>query len=310
MKWFQSAALLAALLLASGCSSTSSSSPDGKQWVLPPMAVPVQVTFQEEFQIVRLSQLLQRADLSDDARADLLQKRGNYYDNVGLRSLARLDYEQSLALNPSQPDLFNLLGVYFTESGDFDSAYDAFDSTLELDPSNTYAVRNRAVALYYGERYQLAVDDMREHFDEDPSDPFRSLWLYIVQSELEPELAREELLARYHNRDDKWSWILAGIILGEVSDQQALVAIQNGARGDNNLQAERLTEAYFYLGKRLQNEGDYARAVAMYKLAISFNVYEYVEHRYAYIELNNIIQQYREEYLAKARAEGKEVINQ
>jgi len=58
-------------------------------------------------------------------RAKMLFERGNYYDSVGLRDLARLDYSQSLQLNPSQPDLFNLLGVYYTQVGEFDAAYEA-----------------------------------------------------------------------------------------------------------------------------------------------------------------------------------------
>ncbi|MFA0280088.1 lipoprotein NlpI, partial [Vibrio sp. 10N.222.55.F8] len=66
----------------------------------------------------------------------------------------------SLSLNPAQPDIFNLLGVYFTQVGEFDAAYESFDSTLELDPANSYAERNRSIALYYGERYDLANEEM------------------------------------------------------------------------------------------------------------------------------------------------------
>lgn len=297
MKWFRMATLSVALLVTAGCATTSNNS---AQWLYPPMAVPLQASVQQEVQIARLSQLLQRTDLPSDVRAKMLYERGNYYDSVGLRDLARLDYNQSLSLNPAQPDLFNLLGVYFTQVGEFDAAYDAFDSTLELAPDNTYAARNRAIALYYGDRIDLALEDMQKHYDQDPSDPFRALWLYIVKSEKAPELARQELEQRYQARDEQWGWVLVAITLGDVSEEQAFKAILAGTR-DNTVLAQRLTEAYFYLGKRYQAEGDFASAISLYKLAISFNVFEYVEHRYSFLELSRIYNQVKAEHLAKAK---------
>lgn len=299
MKWFQTAALGLTLLVTAGCASKSSQQ---AEWLYPPMAVPLQASVQQEVQIARLSQLLQRPDLTNEVRAKMFFERGNYYDSVGLRDLARLDYNQSLALNPAQPDLFNLLGVYFTQAGEFDAAYDAFDSTLELDPDNSYAERNRAIALYYGDRIELALEDIEKHYNQDPSDPFRALWLYLIQAEVDPALARQDLVLRYQRRDEQWGWVLVAITLGDVTEQQAFKAILSGTR-DNTLLAQRLTEAYFYLGKRYQSEGDFASAISLYKLAISFNVYEYVEHRYAFLELSRIYNEVKEQQLAKAKLE-------
>ncbi|KHA60179.1 lipoprotein NlpI [Vibrio variabilis] len=299
MKWFQTAALGLTLLVTAGCASKSSQQ---AEWLYPPMAVPLQASVQQEVQIARLSQLLQRPDLTSEVRAKMFFERGNYYDSVGLRDLARLDYNQSLALNPAQPDLFNLLGVYFTQAGEFDAAYDAFDSTLELDPDNSYAERNRAIALYYGDRIELAFEDIEKHYNQDPSDPFRALWLYLIQAEVDPALARQDLVLRYQRRDEQWGWVLVAITLGDVTEQQAFKAILSGTR-DNTLLAQRLTEAYFYLGKRYQSEGDFASAISLYKLAISFNVYEYVEHRYAFLELSRIYNEVKEQQLAKAKLE-------
>lgn len=270
------------------------------------MAVPLQPSVQQEVQIARLSQLLQRPDLSDEVRAKMHYERGNYYDSVGLRDLARLDFNQSLQLNPAQPDIFNLLGVYFTQVGEFDAAYEAFDSTLELAPENSYAERNRAIALYYGGRIDLALEDMTKHYEEMPSDPFRALWLYIIEAEQNPEQAKANLEKRYQrDRSEEWGWVLVAIMLRDVSDDAALKAIMDGTRENYRL-AERLTETYFYLGKRYQLEGDIADAISLYKLAISFNVYEYVEHRYSFLELAQIYDQLQQEQLAKLKAEQEQ----
>ncbi|MDQ2190563.1 lipoprotein NlpI [Vibrio sp. B4-12] len=303
VKWFPTAALSALILIMSGCASTQND--NQSQWVYPPMAVPLQSSLQQQVQIARLTQLLQRTDLPDDVRAKMFYERGNNYDSVGLRTLARLDFEQSLAFNPAQPDIFNLLGVYYTQVAEFDAAYEAFDSTLELEPDNFYAERNRAIALYYGDRTELALEEIRAHYQHDPSDPFRALWLYIIQSESEPLQARVDLFNRYKVRDDQWGWLLVALTLKEISEEQAFKMILEEGSG-NAIQAQRLTEVYFYLAKRYQQEGNYAHAIALYKLALSFNVYEYVEHRYAYLELGKIFQQVRADYLAKAKSEQPE----
>lgn len=298
MKWFQTASLCLLLVL-TGCASTSEKT--GQQWVYPPMAVPLQASVQQEIKIARLTQLLQRTDLKNEVRAKMLYERGNYYDSVGLRDLARLDFNQSLSLNPAQPDIFNLLGVFFTQVGEFDAAYEAFDSTLELDPENSYAERNRSIALYYGERYELANEEMMKHYSDDPSDPFRALWSYIIQYELAPEQATLDLQARYLERDESWGWVLVAIMLKDISEEQAFKAILAGTR-DNTLLAQRLTETYFYLAKRYHMQGDYANAISLYKLALSFNVYEYVEHRYSFLELARIFDQVKADRIAQAKA--------
>ncbi|MEZ8482294.1 lipoprotein NlpI [Vibrio splendidus] len=305
MKWFQTASMCLLLVL-TGCATTSDNT---SRWVYPPMAVPLQPSVQQEVQIARLSQLLQRPDLNDEVRAKMLFERGNYYDSVGLRDLARLDFNQSLSLNPAQPDIFNLLGVYFTQVGEFDAAYESFDSTLELDPANSYAERNRSIALYYGERYDLANEEMMKHYADDPSDPFRALWLYIIQHELTPEQAKLDLQKRYESRDEQWGWVLVAIMLDDITEEQAFKAILTGTR-DNTLLAQRLTETYFYLAKRHHMNGDYANAISLYKLAVSFNVYGYVEHRYSFLELSRIFTTLKAEHLAQVKlAEAEEEAN-
>jgi lipoprotein NlpI len=300
VKWFQTASLCVAIVL-TGCANIS---PQPEQKLAyPPMAIPLQPSVQQEVQIARLSQLLQRPDLSDEVRAKMHFERGNYYDSVGLRDLARLDFNQSLQLNPAQPDIFNLLGVYFTQVGEFDAAYEAFDSTLELAPDNTYAERNRAIALYYGGRIDLALEDMTKHYEEMPSDPFRALWLYIIEADQDPEQAKANLNKHYQrDRSEEWGWVLVAIMLRDVSDDKALKVIMDGTRENYRL-AERLTETYFYLGKRHQLEGDFASAISLYKLAISFNVYDYVEHRYSFLELAQIYEQLQQDRMARLKAE-------
>lgn len=298
MKWFRTVSTSLAVMLLAGCVSKGAQE---AHWIYPPMAVPLQNSVQQEVQIARLTQLLQRQDLSDKVRTKMLNDRGNAYDSVGLQDLARLDFSQSLAIDPKQPDVFNLLGVYYTGVDQHDAAYESFDTALEMNPDDVYALRNRAVALYYGERPELALEDMKTLDDKTPGDPFNALWTYIIQYDIDPIQAKQQLLTSYSAHNDVWGWTIVALMLDEISEQQAFTLILEHTH-DNQLLAQRLTETYFYLGKRYQMQGELAHALSLYKLAISMNVYEYVEHRYAFLELERIFKQVRDEQLAAEKA--------
>ena len=299
MKWFRTATVGIALLLIAGCVSRNSHQ---AQWVYPPMAIPLQHSVQDEVQIARLTQLLQRQDLSDKVRTRMLNERGEAYDNVGLQDLARLDFAQSISIDPKQPEVFNLLGVYYTGVDQHDAAYDSFDTALEMDPKNLFALRNRAVALYYGERPELGLEDMHKLDKQQKNDPFNALWEYIMQYDLNPAKAKQDLEAKYSSHTDQWGWTIVALMLDEVSEQNAFETILQQTH-DNELLARRLTETYFYLGKRYQLNGELAHAISLYKLAISFNVYDYVEHRYSFLELERIYKQVRDAQEAENKAQ-------
>lgn len=297
VKWFS---LIAAFFLM-GCANQGNSS---NSWAYPPMAIPLQPSIQQELQIARLNQLLTRKDVSQNVRAQMFAERGRFLDSVGLADLARLDYERSLKLNPAQSEVFNVLGVYFTQMSDYDSAFDAFDSSLELDPNNEYAERNRAIALYYADRNTLALQDMTSNYEKDPSDPYRALWLFYIQREENVEKATADLQHRYDQKDDQWAWDLVGMTLGKLSENEVLESVATTTQNNVEL-AQKLTEVYFYLAKSYQYKGDYSSAIALYKLSISLNVYEFSEHRYSFLELGRIFKSIQAERAEAAKEASK-----
>lgn len=299
MNWIQ-VACMGAVLVLSGCASTENSS----SWIYPPMAVPLQASIQQEIQLSRLDQLLLRSDIDEITRSKMFYERGLINDSLGLRDLARVDFTQSLNLKPDQSNVFNILGVYYTQNTDFDGAYEALDSALELDPKNQFAERNLAIALYYGQRYDQAYEIALKHYNDAPMDPYRAVWLYWIGLEIDPIKATEQFRTQYLQRvGEDFGWELAGVILKETPDDVFLKEIISGTRTNLAL-AEKLTEGYFYLAKRYQYEGDYSDAIALYKLAMAGNVYEFVEHRYAFVELGNIYKALREQQEQKIKEQA------
>ncbi len=102
-----------------------------------------------EVTLAKLNEILARAELTTEQRARFHYDRGVIYDSVGLRILGRIDFHQALKLQPDLADAYNFLGIYYTQEGEFESAYEAFDAVLELSPEYDYAFLNRGIALYY-----------------------------------------------------------------------------------------------------------------------------------------------------------------
>ena len=282
---FSKALLISGLLLAQGCTSTTNETAPSVIGQLI-IAEPNAVSYKSEIALARLSQVLQRAEVSDGQRAELFYQRGVEYDKVGLRALARFDFNQAINLKPDMVDAYNFLGIHFTQLQEFNQAYDAFDSAIELAPDHEYAYLNRGIALYYGGRPNLAADDFKVFRQYQQNDPYRVLWQYLADVETNKEQAVQNLLAYAQLVDDNvWAKNVINLYLGKMSQTEF---INNLADRVNSNQAltERLCEAYFYLGKYSQMRGDVNSAINFFKLALSTNVYEFVEHRYAKLEID------------------------
>ncbi|RRZ96817.1 lipoprotein NlpI [Erwinia sp. 198] len=278
MKPFLRWCFVATALTLAGCSN-----PDWRNNEV--LAVPLQPTLQQEVILARMEQILASRALTDDERAQLLYERGVLYDSLGLRALARNDFSQALSVRPDMPEVFNYLGIYLTQAGNFDAAYEAFDSVLELDPTYNYARLNRGIALYYGGRFKLAQDDLLAFYQDDPNDPFRSLWLYLDEREMSADKAEVALRQRYDKADrDQWGWNIVEFYLGRISEKTLMERLKADAT-DNTSLAEHLSETNFYLGKHYLSLGEKDNAEALFKLTVANNVHNFVEHRYALLEL-------------------------
>jgi lipoprotein NlpI len=268
-----------------GCASNQidSSSVTMNQLII---AEPLAINYKSEIAIARLTDVIQRAEITDVQRAELYYDRGVIYDSVGLRSLARLDFNRALRLKPNFVDAYNFLGIHYTQLQEFNQAYEAFDSAIDLDSKHEYAYLNRGIALYYGGRPELSIDDFSTFHQRKKSDPYRILWLYLAEYATDKVNALTLLKNSKGLVDDKiWAKRIIQLYLAEISPQAFVSELSTGINSSKGL-SERLCEAYFYLGKYYQLKGNAKSASNFFKLALSTNVYEFVEHRYAKLELD------------------------
>ena len=219
-------------------------------------------------------------------RAELLYERGIRYDSVGLYALARQDFVSALRLKNNLANAYNFLGILFTQLQQYSQAYDQFDAAIELAPEHEYAYFNRGIALLYGDRAKLAVEDLDKFYHFQANDPFRLIWLYFAESQIDQPQALASLKQRSNLvSNDIWAKSLVDLYLGNISQSKFIQQLPNNVESNEEL-TKRLCEAYFYLGKLNQLEGKPSIAENYFKLALATNVYEYVEHRYAKVELD------------------------
>jgi len=275
-------------LIMQGCVSLDKSKDISSSAALSQLVIaePLAINFKSEIAIARLSEVINRVKITDEQKAQLHYDRGVLYDSVGLRSLARLDFSHALQLKPDLIDAYNFLGIHFTQLKEFTQAYDKFDSVLELAPLHEYAHLNRGIALYYGDRPELAAQDFNDFHHKQSDDPYRLLWLYLAEYEMNATLAKQKLKQRAELVDDNtWAKQVIYLYLGEISQEKFISDLTQNVQSNKEL-TDRLCEAYFYLGKYNQSKNNYGAAANFFKLSLSTNVYEFVEHRYARLELD------------------------
>ncbi|QLB13881.1 lipoprotein NlpI-like protein [Bisgaardia hudsonensis] len=242
--------------------------------------------FEQEVMIVRISQMLLIGRVSDKERASLYFERGVLYDSLGLWALARYDFTQALALQPKMASIYNYLGLYLLLDEDYDGASEAFNALIGLDSEYEYAHFNRGLNFYYANRYSLAEKDLLTFYEGDKTDPYRVLWLYFNELKFDAKNALVNLRKRYVGLSkDYWGTNIIQYYLGELSVEELQKKAQGFAQSTSSKYAEILTETYFYLAKQQLNMGELNKAEALFKLAVANQVYNFVEYRFALLEL-------------------------
>jgi len=286
MRFYLSVILLTVLVCLSGCQMTSQDR-DVKNYF--PLSTAVQINYQDEVHLLHLNQLLaDDSALSAEQQARLLYDRALIYDRMGLSAHSHYDLTQVINIDPLFAPAYNTLGFQLLLNRSYDEAFEAFDSALELSDKVQYSYLHRAFGLSQVGRDQLASQDIGKFYDFEPNDPYRILWRYIINSKLDPEQALLNLKNAKQLKDDhRFAWALIDVIVGRVTEKQLFNVISYDVESNKEL-AQRLCEAYFYLGYWHKLSGDLNTAIYYFKLTTAGNIQEFIEYKYALIELSSI----------------------
>lgn len=291
MKFYLSAVLLLPLL--SACQTISQNSDlvsvNHEALGILPLATAVQINYQDEVNLLRINQVIaEQKELNAQQRAHLYYDRGLIYDRMGLSAHSRYDLSQAISVDPSFAPAYNTLGLYLLLSRSYDEAFEAFDSALELSDKMQYSYLHRAIGLYQIQRYSLASKDIEVFYALDVNDPYRILWRYIINSKTAPKGALTALQKTQQlTNDNRFAWSLIDVIAGRTTEKQFLESVSYGVYTNKEL-AQRLCEAYFYLAHWHKLSGNLNKAIYYFKLSTAGNIHDFIEYKYALIELASI----------------------
>lgn len=276
--------LLSTVFSLAACQSTSNQTASAALTQFP-VIPPKQIPLKYEQELAQLNVLLAGFDSEEDKQAYFLYRRAVRYDQIGLHRLAERDFATVIKLVPQFADAYLHLGIYALSRLDFESAYQHFDSVIELAPDNNWVYLNRGIALYYGARYDLALQDFDYFEKAEPSELYVILWKFLAMQQQDPKQANQYLNEALKSFD-KGVWVakLANALVGKISATELLNEISVHTQDKDGF-ADLLCEAYFYLGKRMQQIGEQESARIFFTLATTPNVTEMVEHRLALLEL-------------------------
>lgn len=280
------------ILTLTACESLPKSNAEHKDssnpMVVLPIATAVQVDYQDEVKLLRLNQLIAEHKGDKKQNAMLFYERGIIYDRMGLSAHSRYDFTQSVNADPSFPDAYNSLGVYLLLGQSYDEAFDAFDAAIELSDKMQYSYLHRAIGLYHAKRYPLASRDINKFYEMDKNDPYRTLWRYIIDSKIDEQKALTNLKAqKVADDDNRYAWSLIDVIAGRTSEKEFFSTVGSGISTNKEI-AQRLCEAYFYLGHKHKLAGNLDKAIYYFKLTTTTNIHEFIEYKYALMELASI----------------------
>ena len=303
--------LLASLLTLSACSSLQSNTPSDRDITIFPVATAIRISYQDEVTLLKLNQLiLTQKQLTATQKAELFYRRGLIYDRMGLLGHAQLNYREAVDADPSYGPAYNGIGVYWLSAQKYDQAFEAFDSAIELNGAETFSFLHRAVGLSQIGKYDLASRDIEQFYKMSPNDPYRIIWRYLINSHLDNEKALLDLksLTKPTNTQDKrFAWHIVAFLAGDLSEGE-LLQLTNKNVSSNRKHAERLAEVYFYLGYWHREQGELSKAIYYYQMTTGTNVQEFIEYKYAYMELALIDQQLLREREAQQEIARKEAL--
>lgn len=239
--------------------------------------------------IIQLSSVLDNANLSNQYRAQIFYELGVLYDSIGLELTAANMFLNANVYNKRFAKPYGFNAIYQVKNKNYQDAMELFDVALELDSSDTYVHFSRAIVLYYAKRYQMSLFDIEKFYAADVNDPYRILWYYFIEEQfLSKEIALENLAKRYSNavnkKDHAFAFMLVELFLGSKSEADIFNVLKT-VPTNSQVRNEMLCEAYFYLGKYKQEQGDLTSAFDYFRLCTSTRVYGFLEYRYAFFEL-------------------------
>ena len=121
--------------------------------------------------IVSCSAVIARGLADKEDLATAHKNKGNAYDDKGEYDHALEEYEQALATNPQDADVFNSRGTTYIALGRYELAIQDFDQAIKLNPASPMAFGNRCFGKALLGQLEQGLADCNEALRVKPKNP-------------------------------------------------------------------------------------------------------------------------------------------
>lgn len=233
-----------------------------------------QTQFQSLVKSRVLSAQLAAGRLQPNLKAQALTARGIQYDNLGQFEDAAKDFKLALELAPDVPETLNGAAVNALQIKDYPAAIALAGRVLAKNPSDNDARNTRALAAYFSRDFAAAKNDFDELL-KDRSQVRRGyplVWLTLASRNGGFDASQTNAAITDDQLPAEWPRALVDWARGKGSVDSVIASAKSGGSS-----AERLCEAYFYIGEKYLAEGDTVRAKEFFQKSVDQGVTEFIE---------------------------------
>lgn len=170
---------------------------------------------------------------------------------TGRFSEALADLNKSVEIDPNQPAAYSLRGTAFLQTGDANAALTDYEAALKLDPDSPQLRADVGFAQFFAGQYEPALASFDSVLEVDPQAKFLQPWqataLVAAGRRADAEQRFADVISKRAAERD-WFDLLTLVVLGKVTDNDALAAVSGG--DEQQADAQRC-EAFYFIGETL-----------------------------------------------------------
>jgi lipoprotein NlpI/transglutaminase-like putative cysteine protease len=227
------------------------------------------------FQLKLRSAQLDAGRLQPNLKAEVLTARGIEYDNLGRYDEGARDFRQALELAPDSAEVLNAAAVNALETEDFVTVMTLTGRVLDRNPGDGEARHSRALAAYFKRDFAAATSELDELLKDQGQvrRGYPLLWLSLASRNGGIDVSRIDAAITEDQLPTEWPRALVDWSRGKLSADAVIASAKSSKES-----AERLCEAYFYIGEKYLADGDTARAKDYFQKSVDQGITEYLEN--------------------------------
>jgi lipoprotein NlpI len=214
-----------------------------------------------------LSHSLASDQLSPLNEALVHSLRGDAFLRLGDYKKGIADYETALDIQPSNSIILNNRALAYSLSGDYDAAMADYDRALQIGTNSYRSFFGRGVILFVLRNYSEAARDFAESLRLNPSRVYSAIWLYLAHTRMGKLDTKdlEKYAPEEAGAQTKWPTPIVALLLKVKSEDSIW---ESARKGSENEKLGQVCEANFYIGEYESIHGNREKSQNLFKNAI------------------------------------------